>query len=331
MGYRKTENTILPSNGKKPFSYCLYEPDDAPKAILHILPGLFGDLQYFEKAGLMESMAESRVIVCGCSSDDGQIPEKQQKNGAWKSALPSGEAALELFTVLRGKYRRLPYMMFGYGVGSSVLRGLLPEHGSKLDGAVLCGAYTDGGGFLSLALAQAASFLFGKGHACRFLQKVLCCRLNARCGAAQDSQLAWLCAEQGRFEDADMPYVLPDGKIRSADAGTLLAVYQLQRTFGAEDWAERIPRSLPVLLLSGKNDPAGDMESGIEALHEALFEAGIDDLQMKLYDGCRHELLFEACRQQLFTDLSDWISGVCHAKLQCETLPVFGETAAEQS
>lgn len=51
-----------------------------------------------------------------------------------------------------------------------------------------------------------------------------------------------------------------------------------------------IPKSLPILLISGEDDPVGDLGKGVKRVHKAYKEAGIFDLTMKLFPNDRHEI-----------------------------------------
>lgn len=67
-----------------------------------------------------------------------------------------------------------------------------------------------------------------------------------------------------------------------------------------------IRKDLPVLLVSGAEDPVGDYGKGVEQAYKLYQDAGIEDLQMKLYEGDRHEILNELDREQVYQDLLDW-------------------------
>lgn len=68
-----------------------------------------------------------------------------------------------------------------------------------------------------------------------------------------------------------------------------------------------VPTNLPVILLSGKEDPVGQYGKGVKEVHDRLALAGSKDLVMKLYDGCRHEILNETNKGTVYQDVLDWI------------------------
>ena len=60
---------------------------------------------------------------------------------------------------------------------------------------------------------------------------------------------------------------------------------------------------LPLLMLAAGADPIAD-----PAAEKQFFDAcGSSDKQFKLYESCRHELLRETCRQEVFEEIIHWI------------------------
>ena len=68
-----------------------------------------------------------------------------------------------------------------------------------------------------------------------------------------------------------------------------------------------IPKGLPVLFLSGADDPVGEFGKGVRKIYEKYRAAGIQDVTLRLYTGDRHELLNETDREQVYEDLLNWL------------------------
>lgn len=63
-----------------------------------------------------------------------------------------------------------------------------------------------------------------------------------------------------------------------------------------KNWQKCLPHrelQLPVLLLSGKDDPVGDMGKGVQAVYQQLQKNGMKRVEMQLFEGARHDLLHE--------------------------------------
>ena len=64
-----------------------------------------------------------------------------------------------------------------------------------------------------------------------------------------------------------------------------------------------IPKDLPLLVVSGGDDPVGDFGRSPRLVAESFRRAGIRDVTLKLYPGDRHEILNELDRETVFRDL----------------------------
>jgi alpha-beta hydrolase superfamily lysophospholipase len=64
--------------------------------------------------------------------------------------------------------------------------------------------------------------------------------------------------------------------------------------------------SCPLLVIAGEQDPAAGMGTHATTLAKALVAAGVH-VDLTLYEGARHELLNETNRNQITTDLIDWL------------------------
>ena len=82
-------------------------------------------------------------------------------------------------------------------------------------------------------------------------------------------------------------------------------------TGGAEIWSDegeaRIPKDLPVLMVSGALDPVGANTAAVRLLAERYHKLGIQDLTVKFYEGARHELLNETNRDAVQADILGWL------------------------
>ena len=68
-----------------------------------------------------------------------------------------------------------------------------------------------------------------------------------------------------------------------------------------------IPKTLPMMIAAGSEDPVGDFGKGVRKIYEKYKAAGIKDVTLRLYAGDRHELLNETDRNQVYEDLYEWL------------------------
>ena len=68
------------------------------------------------------------------------------------------------------------------------------------------------------------------------------------------------------------------------------------------------PRDLPVLLISGEEDPVGDYGKGVKTVFENMKKENCD-VRIKLYPNCRHEILNEDVYETVRGDILAFING----------------------
>lgn len=79
-------------------------------------------------------------------------------------------------------------------------------------------------------------------------------------------------------------------------------------------------RDLPILVMSGLDDPVGDYGNGVSKYYSLLQRYGFTASQCIIYDECRHELLNELNKDEVMADILKWLDDV----------PVFDEDAPKE-
>lgn len=75
----------------------------------------------------------------------------------------------------------------------------------------------------------------------------------------------------------------------------------------AKENLARIPRDLPIYIFAGTKDPVGDFGRGVERLAGAYRAAGLRRVDLRLYEGGRHEMLHEKNADEVIAELIAWI------------------------
>ena len=69
----------------------------------------------------------------------------------------------------------------------------------------------------------------------------------------------------------------------------------------------KMPKDLPLMFLAGYADPVGAQGKGVQRAIQSLKDAGVQNIECKLYPGARHELLVETNHQEVFEDIGSWL------------------------
>ena len=194
-------------------------------------------------------------------------------------------------------------LVMGHSMGSFICRLYLSQYPEdRPDGAIIMGS---GGpnpaGKAGQAMASMIGALRGKQHKSPLMNKMAFGAYGKRFEGRTDFD--WLTRDQQ----------IVDRYIEDPGCGYLFTVQGMHDLIQANmesnlpEWYEKVPKELPILLISGEEDPVGDYGKGIRAVEASLKETGHSAVTMELYPGCRHEVLNETNRQEVMADLLRWI------------------------
>ena len=211
----------------------------------------------------------------------------------------------ELRKTVTARYsRQTPYIMFGHSMGSFVVRAYLARYGEDVSAAVICGT-----GQQPLALSKAGNAL------ARFFVKTKGPDYRS---ALLDSMGVGAYAKQVENPRTPHDWISTDPAVVDAyiadelcgamfSVGGYATLTDLTGEVASPSCAAKVPKDLPVLFVSGAEDPVGGCGKGVRAAADQLQRAGVQDVEVRLYAGMRHEILNEPGRAQVYTEVADWI------------------------
>lgn len=181
----------------------------------------------------------------------------------------------------------VPYLVFGHSWGSMIMREYVARHGEGIAAAVFCGTpgMVDG---VSQAHAMAAAQVREEGPDAPTEALTLILGGLVRRYGPEANPLEWISAVPAVLADylAD-PFNLGT---RPVSAGFTAAFCDLYELIDAPEWAGRISRTTPVLLIAGDQDPVGGFGSGVYQVANRLEDGGHPDVTTRLWTGVRHEV-----------------------------------------
>jgi alpha-beta hydrolase superfamily lysophospholipase len=69
----------------------------------------------------------------------------------------------------------------------------------------------------------------------------------------------------------------------------------------------KIPQMVPILIISGDEDPVGDYGKAATKLYEQYNKLCIHDIELKVYKNGRHELLNDINGSMTIDDVVEWL------------------------
>ena len=304
MPVTKVEKKILSADKEHMLAGVVYLPEGKPKGLFHVVHGMSEHMGRYDD--FMRKMAEEGYVCFGydhlghgkTAKDPGEFGYFAKKNG-WL-LLPMD--VCNFGNAMRMEYGAdLPYYLMGHSMGSFVVRvaAFLYVDPDKL---VIMGTgepnpLTN----LGLALIGFVKFFKGDKYISPLVQKLAFGSFNSHF-KDEHSGSAWLTTTpEMRKKYEDDPY--SGFKFTLSAMGDLL---RLNKFANCRKWFSGMRKDLPILLVSGSDDPVGNYGNGVRAVYEKLKSAGAD-VCMKLYDGCRHEILNDRCADEVIADIKNFL------------------------
>ncbi len=211
-----------------------------------------------------------------------------------------------LYLGIHKKYPGIPYFLLGHSMGSYLVRQYLAYEGSSFSGAILSGT-----GFESnsttipgMALIHAMAKINGWHYRSKVIRNMsysnsyktydLTCNDKSNCWLTKDESIV-----SNYYKDPRDTYIFT---LNGYDALLSSVCFTCQRQN-----ISMIPKTLPILLASGDQDPVGRFGDGVREVYELYAQNGIYDLKLKLFSGDRHEILNETDRDDVYAYIVNWL------------------------
>ena len=189
-------------------------------------------------------------------------------------------------------------------MGSFFVRRYLTVYGDGLDGAILMGTGGQRGPSVGLGyvLSLAVSAIRGSRYRSRLIYE-LSLGNYSRHFPEEETNHAWLSRDPQKVreyeEDAFCQFIFTAGAYRD--------FFRLILEVSRAEKAGKLPKTLPILFLSGSEDPVGGWEKGVRRVFRRYAKAGNENLTLGFYREARHELLNEINRDEVYGDILEWL------------------------
>ncbi len=286
---------------------CRWEPGGAVRGVVQIVHGIAEYAQRYENFAKFLN-DQGYLVVAEDHMGHGQSISQQCPQGyfqgGWQMAVDNTYQVLkETMAEFSGK----PYILLGHSMGSFMARTILAKYPeSGITAAVICGtgwqnAPAMAGGRIAAALVCKTQ---GERKPSKLLQDMAFGTYNRRVEHPR-TESDWV-NRSSREVDAYIAdplcgFIPTAGLMRELVRG----VGYIQ---GRENLA-RMKKDLPVLFIAGGDDPVGNYGAGVEKTAQAFRKVGMERVDVRIYPLCRHELLNEINKADVYRDVAKWISG----------------------
>ncbi len=294
------------SCGAGKIHYCRWTPEGEPKAILQIVHGIAERVERYDHfASYLNSLGYLVVaedhMGHGKSLDENGV--RGYFHGGWFAAV---EDTCRLMHDTMAEHPGLPYVLFGHSMGSFMARTILAKYPDcGISAAIICGT----GWMPTAALPVMVKVMEGickkngEQNPVQQLDDMVFGGYNKRIENVRTPK-DWLTRDESVVDayiaDPMCGFVASCGLLRDMVKG----IYYNQQTKNLKN----MKKHLPVFFIAGQEDPVGPYGKGVEQAVAAFKKAGMINVACKLYPDCRHEILNELNREEVYQDIASWLA-----------------------
>ena len=285
---------------------CRWLPEGEPKAIVQIVHGIAEHVErYDDYANFLTGhgfmvVAEDHMGHGG-SVNGGGI--QGYFHGGWFAAV---EDTYQLLKDMKQEYPDIPYILFGHSMGSFMARTILGKYPqSGISGAVISGTCWQSA-FAMPAIVKVMDAVckkIGETNSSDKLQQMIFGGYNARVEHPRTPQ-DWVSRDKHIVDAHPMNngFLPKSGLLRDMMVG--IAYIERKGVLSAME------KNLPVLFVAGGDDPVGGYGKGVRQAADAFRKVGMKNVSLRIYPMCRHEILNEINREEIYGNILQWMNEV---------------------
>ncbi len=275
----------------------LHWPNEEAKSVIIIVTGMEEHASRYEHFATY-LVEKGHEVYCLDHFGQGANAKDTKNLGVWP--VGAFETTVDVISALidQVKHER-PVYLFGHSLGSFVSQRLIQKFGTKIEKVILCGS-NGPDPMVKLGFILSNLVVTPKGYRTKsklFNDMVF----GAYAKAIPDAKTAfdWL-----SYNEENVQAYITDPYCGYGSTGGFYKEFLrgLSKLFRKNE-LHKIPKNLPILLISGAEDPVGKMSEGVHNLEGIYRKIGIVHVQKIIYEHMRHEILNEHDHDRVYNDI----------------------------
>nr|WP_321294514.1 alpha/beta fold hydrolase [uncultured Sphaerochaeta sp.] len=268
------------------FLSCMLYGVENPKGLVQIIHGAAEHKgRYHEVASILQAAG-----YCTLVSDlrgHGESIDSRFVRGYMPPIRVLVEDQYKISCFLMDLHPGVPLHMLGHSLGSNIARLYLGSHDGQLSSLVMTGCpFHVPGIMFGKAFVRILMLLLSE-HGYGFISSKL----------TTSASLKWVCSDPSVIEERRSDPYRKNYRYQLASIHTIFD--SVQKLHAWKLYACTNP-TLPILCITGSDDPVPGGAAGLADTKHSLHRIGYTQVESKVFDGMRHEVLMEVDKQDVF-------------------------------
>ncbi len=298
------ESRFFSNNGRDTLIIYEWIPDTEPAAILQLHHGVSEHIMRYND--FARYMAKQGVFVVGydCAGHGrSATPENRlnlgEKDG-WSALVKDVHDVQQMYAA---RFPGKPYYILGHSMGSFVVRNYLADYPGAVSGAIISGTGFKPGAVTAAgkAIASLICKLKGSKQVSSMVYDMAMGAYNKGFGPKNGFQ--WLSRDEAAVE----AYAADPLCGGVPTVGLYRDMFSGLNYICSKNAVAGMDKNLPILLVSGSEDPVGDKGAGVGKTADLFKDNGMKKVSTVLYPGGRHEMLNETNKLEVYQLIAKFV------------------------
>ncbi len=278
----------------------IYIPDSEPLGIFQAVHGMTEHLERYDE--LLTRICEKGYFCIihdhlghGKTAREEDLGFIAQKDG-WKYLIDDVE---NVYKAAEGMCKNKKHYLLGHSMGSFITRLYAEKYTKHLSGYIMMGSGAGNpAADIGLMLTRLIAKIKGNRYVSKFIYKMAFGSYNKK--FSEESQYAWLSTDKKNIE----AYSKDKYCTFLFTVSAMNDLIRLNKECNRKKWFASLPENLSIFIMSGSDDPVGGHSKGIKKVYRQLEKQNRYNLSFKLYEGARHEILNDFCKDEVISDIT---------------------------
>lgn len=283
-----------------------FNPHQKPIAILQLAHGMAEHIERYED--FAHFLVEHGIHVVGNDHrGHGKTGEKAGALGFFAEADGFDKVVDDLYFInqsIHREYPDIPVFLMGHSMGSFLVRRYIQKYSDSIKGIILSGTAGSPGiaGKLGKRLAKWEIRRRGAKAPSPVLDKLSFGSFNKGISNHKTS-FDWLTRDSKKVEN----YINDPLCGFVCSSGFFVDLFTGLEKIHDNRLIQTIPKHLPILIFSGKEDPVGGNGKGVLKVIQQYKQNGLTNIHSILFKEGRHEMLNEINQEEVYQEVYHWL------------------------